>query len=82
MLQKIIKVGNSLAVIIPKRFLEQSKIKIGDKLELEADPRLKLLILKTPDSPYQTTITPEFKSWLDNFIKENKSLLKKLAQTP
>ena len=37
MLQKVIKVGNSAAVTIPKYFLEKSSMKIGDKVFVEFD---------------------------------------------
>lgn len=82
MKQKIIKVGNSAAVVIPKEFLDRSKISVGDILEVETDSQMKMLIMKPENSPYQIKITPEFKHWLDDFVKKNDSLLKKLAKTP
>ena len=38
MIQKIIRVGNSAAVIIPKKFLNENNFKIGDKVEIEIFP--------------------------------------------
>lgn len=82
MLQKIIKVGNSAAVTIPKEFLKQAKIAIGQYLDVEVDPELKIIIIKTLDSPYKTKMTPEFRQWLHNFIKQNQNLLKTLKEKP
>ncbi len=41
MIQKIIKVGNSVAVIIPKKILEEKKIRIGDSVNITVDPVFK-----------------------------------------
>lgn len=79
MTQKIVRVGNSAAVTIPKEFLRQAKLNIGDKVEVESDKDLRVVFIKPTGSFVQTKITPEFKSWLDDFISENQDVLKKLA---
>ncbi len=38
MIQKIIRVGNSFAVTIPKKVLEEKRIKIGDNVNISIDP--------------------------------------------
>ncbi|OGD89695.1 hypothetical protein A3F45_03605 [Candidatus Curtissbacteria bacterium RIFCSPHIGHO2_12_FULL_41_17] len=38
MIQKIIRVGNSVAVIIPKKVLEEKRIKVGDAVNISVDP--------------------------------------------
>ena len=38
MKQKIIRTGNSAAVIIPKEVLEEKNLKIGDIAEIEVEP--------------------------------------------
>ncbi|MBI3283055.1 AbrB/MazE/SpoVT family DNA-binding domain-containing protein [Candidatus Curtissbacteria bacterium] len=37
MIQKTIQVGNSIAVIIPKKVLEEKNIKIGDSVNFSVD---------------------------------------------
>jgi len=38
MIQKTIQVGNSVAVIIPKKILEEKRIKVGDTVSVSIDP--------------------------------------------
>lgn len=37
MIQKTIQVGNSVAVIIPKKVLEEKNIKVGDSVNFSVD---------------------------------------------
>lgn len=41
MIQKIIRVGNSVAVTIPKKVLEEKGIKVGDPVNFSVDPVFK-----------------------------------------
>ena len=38
MIQKTFQAGNSVAVIIPKKVLEEKRIKVGDKVNITVDP--------------------------------------------
>ncbi len=38
MIQKTFQVGNSVAVTIPKKVLEEKKIKVGDEINITVDP--------------------------------------------
>ena len=38
MIQKTIQVGNSVAVTIPKKVLEEKDIKVGDSVNVSVDP--------------------------------------------
>ena len=80
MTQKIIKVGNSFAVTIPKSFVNEAGFKSGDEVIVESDKDLKLMVVKPAGSPIQTKTTPEFKAWLDDFNKKNKKALQELAK--
>lgn len=80
MVQKIVRVGNSAAVTIPKSFLAQINLQIGDEIDVQSDKDLKLVIIKPKGAKGQSNITPEFKNWLDGFMDENKETLKELAQ--
>lgn len=79
MIQKIIKVGNSAAVTIPKEFLKNTHLHIGDEVAVEANAIINMLIVKSKTEENKTYLTPEFKKWLDDFIVSYKPILKKLA---
>jgi len=38
MIQKTFQVGNSVAVIIPKKILEEKRIKVGDPVSFSIEP--------------------------------------------
>jgi len=80
MTQKIVRVGNSAAVTIPKAFLDEINLKIGDEIDVQNDKELQIMFIKPVGSKTQTHITPEFKNWIDGFMTENESTLKELAQ--
>jgi len=80
MIQKIIKVGNSAAVTIPKSFLKKSGWAVGDELVVEGDAQTKLLLVKEKGSSYNTKITPEFKQWLDEIGNKYADVIKALAK--
>ena len=77
MLQKVIKVGNSAAVTIPKHILENANMKIGDKVFLEFDEESNILFI-SPKS--FKGVTPEFIKYTNDFIKRNRKALEELAQ--
>lgn len=70
MIQKIIRVGNSAAVSIPKKTLEEKNLKIGDLAEVDIQPK------KTHK---KMALTPEFLKWVDKYIKNNRPALEELA---
>lgn len=70
MIQKIIKVGNSLAVTIPKTIVKEQKLKQGESVELD--------IQKTKKA--RVKITPEFINWVDKYIESNRPALEELAK--
>lgn len=79
MLQSIIKVGNSLAVTLPRHFVKSRKIKPGQKVFVEADSDIDLVQVRTKNIPVPS-LTPEFKKWLDEFTKEHEDVIKELAK--
>ena len=48
MIQKIIKVGNSAAVIIPRKFLKTLNASVGNKVILKIQPEKKRVIIELP----------------------------------
>lgn len=79
MTQKIIKVGNSAALTVPREFLRESGLCIGDEMTVETNGKLKYLFAKPKNSNDTTTLTPEFKKWLDTFMEEYRPIIRKLA---
>lgn len=69
MIQKIIRLGNSAAVTIPKKALEEKDLKIGDLAEIDVNPVKRS----------KTKITPEFIEWVDKYIENNRPALEELA---
>ena len=79
-MQKIIKVGNSAALTLPRDFLVEAGLRIGDEMAVETNAKMKMFLAKPKEQAAQKTLTPEFKNWLDDFIKEYRPVLKKLAR--
>lgn len=74
MQRKLIKVGSSAAVLIPKALLEEQGVKIGDMVEMD---------LRKNDhkaAKRQTVIDPRVIQWTDDFIEKHRGLLKKLSK--
>jgi antitoxin component of MazEF toxin-antitoxin module len=80
--QKIIKVGNSLAITLPAYFVKEGKLKVGDELIVETAPAYQTAYIKPKKLAGKIHLTPEFFNWLNKFTKENYDLLKELAKTP
>ncbi|MBI2612047.1 AbrB/MazE/SpoVT family DNA-binding domain-containing protein [Candidatus Gottesmanbacteria bacterium] len=79
MTQKIIKVGNSAALTLPTQFLRESGLSIGDEMNVETNGKLKMVLAKPANDAAKSALTPEFKTWLDNFLSEYKPVLDELA---
>ncbi len=81
MTQKIIKVGNSYGVILPKEVLEQYNLSVGQEVEIDTNVLPHAFVVRSEKYKNTSQITPEFKNWLDNFSKEHTELLQELAKT-
>lgn len=81
MLQKIIQVGNSLAVTIPKAFADQVGWKAGEKISVIEDPESEALrIQQDKKHALKAGVTPEFYRWLKKFNTKYKTVLEELAK--
>ena len=79
MLQKIIKVGNSYAVTIPKKFIDKYQWKIGQNIHVDENEEQPLLTIA--DQPIEKKpLDPEFYEWLKSFNKKYKTALAQLAK--
>ena len=69
MIQKIIRVGNSMAVTIPKSAAQEKNVKVGDTIDFDF----------TPTKTSKSKITPDFIAWVDKYIENNRPALEELA---
>ncbi len=68
MTQKLIKIGSSTGVIIPKSELKKLNVTVGDQVEV---------IVK---KPAKTVISPELHEWTNKFIDQYRPALDELAK--
>lgn len=81
MVQKVIKVGNSLAVTIPSDFAKELKLRPGEKINVDEDFETKTLTVQAINTDIKKGgLTPEFLKWLKNFNNKYKDVLKELAK--
>ena len=82
MVQKIIKVGNSLGITLPKEFVNQVKLSAGQTVvtSIDADSGILQVKTKTENNALKTSLSPDFVKRVDNFIDRYKPALKKLAK--
>lgn len=80
MLQKIIQVGNSLAVTIPSSFADQAGWEAGEKVVVTEDHKFEALKIQKEKKSLKSGITPEFYSWLNKFNAKYKTVLEELAK--
>lgn len=74
MTQKLLKVGSSAAVTIPKKSLKELGLKIGDEVRVSVDTKEKSVIIEPAKK-----VSKEVLSWTDSFIKRYRPALKALA---
>ncbi|MBI2590282.1 MAG: AbrB/MazE/SpoVT family DNA-binding domain-containing protein [Candidatus Blackburnbacteria bacterium] len=74
--QTVYRVGNSVAVTIPKEYQKELGIKSGSKVSWKKTKQG--LLLTSPKS--ETSLTPEFKEWLEGISQNEADLIKELAK--
>lgn len=79
MTQKIIKVGNSMAVTIPKEYVAKLQLVAGQPIRVELSEKEQLIQIN-PHMEKNHKLNPEFVRWADHFIEENIDLFKELAR--
>ena len=75
MSQKILKVGTSAAVTIPKEALETLGLKIGDRIKLEINKRTRGISIEPV-----VKADAEFFNWTKKFIERYRPALEALAK--
>ena len=80
MIQKIIKVGNSAAITLPKEFMQEAGLKIGEEVSLETMAKTKMLFMKPKKQEKTKSLTPEFYAWLNSITEKYEDTIKELAR--
>lgn len=78
MAQKILKVGSSAAVTIPKKSLEELGLKIGDKISMEIDKKNCRVFIEPATK--EVKVNKELLDWTKKFIERYHSALEALAK--
>lgn len=78
MQQKVIRVGNSLAVTIPKEFVNELGIKAGQKIFVDVDGQLDTMLVRTKRTT--PSITPAFKKSIEKLMKRHADAFRELAR--
>ena len=77
--QTIVRIGNSVGVIIPKSLQENDRLKPGDKVSVDRDKISGSFVVSKNGSKKQSSITPEFVRILENINKRYGKALQDLA---
>jgi len=75
MTQKVLKVGTSAAVTIPKQSLKDLGLKIGDRVRVEIDIKERRVLVESASK-----VNPEVLDWSSRFIKQYRGALEALAE--
>ncbi len=78
-MQKIITVGNSLGVIIPKELAKKTGLKSGSKVFVDKDPNGQSIVINKNARAFDSSITPDFLRIVGNINKKYGPALKELA---
>ena len=78
MIQKVIKVGNSAAVTLPREILKQSKLSSGDNVYVTLDDSTGAIIVSRSENPFKG-LSVDIAQWTKNFINKNRGALEELA---
>jgi len=77
MTRKVIKIGTSAGVTIPKDVLEELELRPGDEVEVFFDKDKKVVALEPKRRKGDDR---NIKEWTEEFIDEYRDALKKLAE--
>lgn len=78
MQQKVIKVGSSAGVTIPKHSLEMLGLSIGSSVTISIDQKNKRMVVESTDASL-AGIDEETIAWTKTFVDQYRGALKELA---
>lgn len=77
MLQRMIQIGNSVGIILPKNLREETGFKIGDKVIVEK--KNNKIVLSPAKKKSSAGVNAKFMKMVDDFATEHKDVLEELA---
>ena len=75
MTQKVLKVGSSAAVTIPKKSLKELGLKIGDEVRVDVNPKRKIVTIEAI-----VEVDREVLDWTEKFIERYGPALRALSK--
>lgn len=77
---RLIKIGNSVGIVIPKLYLEELHLRLGDLIILEHDEIKQVIVFKPRKNFFIVDPNIEFKYWIKGIsarAKENRRIKEK-----
>lgn len=79
--QKVIKIGNSVGVILPQSIQQAVDIRVGDKLFLKSNGKMITLVPKEKKrKTLAKDVDGKFMQMVDDFIAQHEDALRELAK--
>jgi antitoxin component of MazEF toxin-antitoxin module len=80
MKRKLVKVGNSLAVTLPKDLVEEFRLRPGMPVETAVDPRDGSFVVRPGTHHFEEGhVTPRFRRAVANLVKRRGAVYRRLA---
>ena len=79
MIQKIIPIGNSIGILIPREIANKAGLKAGIKVHIENDPTGSSISINKNATLARSSLTPDFARIMAAINKKYGPALKKLA---
>ena len=79
--QKIVQIGNSAGIVIPKTILNNAGLKVGSKVIVQKDPNGTTIILTQGNKSVISSISPDFVEAVKKVNQKYGKALKDLANT-
>ncbi|HSD98808.1 MAG TPA: AbrB/MazE/SpoVT family DNA-binding domain-containing protein [Patescibacteria group bacterium] len=78
--QTVIKIGNSVGIILPQSLRKEHDIRIGDVINLNPKDNGTILLSKVKKMKKLSGLNPRFAQMVDSFMTEHQDVLQELAK--
>jgi putative addiction module antidote len=80
MKRKLVKIGNSLAVTLPRDMVKEMDLKPGMEVDATVDPRDGSFVVRAGVKVFENgKASPRFKKMVDGLIRERRKLYERLS---